>query len=65
MIQVNGDAMEWQEGLTVLDVLVRRNFRFPLLIITVNGELVQPKAYDSTAITDGAEVQVMHLMSGG
>ena len=39
--------------------------RFPLLIITVNGELVQPKAYDSTLVPDGAEVQVVHLMSGG
>ncbi|MDP2876654.1 MAG: sulfur carrier protein ThiS [Holophaga sp.] len=65
MIQVNGDGMEWQDGLTVRGVLVHRNFRFPLLIITVNGELVQPKAYDSTLVPDGAEVQVVHLMSGG
>lgn len=65
MIQVNGDGMEWNEGLTVREVLVRRNFRFPLLIITVDGELVQPKAYDATIIPDGADVQVVHMMSGG
>lgn len=65
MIQINGDGMEWQDGLTVRGVLVYRNFRFPLLIITVNGELVQPKAYDETLVPDGAEVQVVHLMSGG
>ncbi len=65
MIQVNGDGMEWQDGLTVRGVLVYRNFRFPLLIITVNGELIQPKAYDTTLVPDEAEVQVIHLMSGG
>ncbi|MBK8791724.1 MAG: sulfur carrier protein ThiS [Holophaga sp.] len=65
MIHVNGDAMEWKEGLTVREVLVRRNFRFPLLIITVDGELVQPKAYETTTIPDAADVQVVHMMSGG
>lgn len=65
MIQVNGEAMAWREGLTVHDVLVARNFRFPLLIITVDGELVAPKAYEGTLVPDGAELQVMHLMSGG
>ena len=65
MIKVNGEGMEWGEGLTVLDVLVKRNYRFPLLIITVDGELVHPKAYEATAIADGAVVQVVHMMSGG
>lgn len=65
MIHVNGDAMEWNEGLTVREVLVRRNFRFPLLIITINGELVQPKEYETATIPDAADVQVVHLMSGG
>lgn len=65
MIKVNGESMEWREGLTVLDVLVKRNFRFPMLIITLDGELVQPKAYDATSIADGTDVQVIHMMSGG
>jgi sulfur carrier protein len=65
MITVNGDGMAWREGLTVRDVLLHRNFCFPLLIINVNDALIQPKAYDATTIPDGADVQVIHLMSGG
>ena len=65
MIQVNGDAMEWQAGLTVRDVLEKRNYRFPLLIISINGEWVDPNDYKTTIIPDAADVQVMHMISGG
>lgn len=65
MIQVNGDPMAWQAGMTVLDVLRARNFKFPLLIITVDGTFVAKKDYPTTAVPDGAEVKVVHLISGG
>ncbi|MGV8041026.1 MAG: sulfur carrier protein ThiS [Thermoanaerobaculaceae bacterium] len=65
MIQVNGDPLAWREGMTVRDVIVARNFKFPLLIVTVNGHLVPRDAYDTTTVPDGATVRVLHLMSGG
>jgi len=65
MIVVNGESMEWHPGLTVRDVLKNRNYRFPLLVVSINGELVQPKEYDVTVIDDGADVQAIHMLSGG
>jgi thiamine biosynthesis protein ThiS len=65
MIRVNGDAMEWREGMTVRDVLVARNYKFPLIIVTVNGHLVRREAYDTTVVPDEATVRALHLMSGG
>lgn len=65
MITVNGDKLEWTEGMTVRDVLKARNYKFPLLIIKVDDALVQPKAYDATPVPDGAVVSVVHLLSGG
>lgn len=65
MIRVNGDPLEWREGMTVRDVIVARNYRFPLLIVTVDGRLVPREAYDVTPVPDGATVRVLHLMSGG
>jgi sulfur carrier protein len=65
MILVNEEPLDWQEGLTVRDVLKARNYRFPMLIIHVNDELVQKPDYDTTTIPDGAVVQVIHLISGG
>lgn len=65
MIRVNGDEVSWREGLTVREMLADRNYRFPLLIVTVNGEWVAPADYDRVAIPDGADVQAIHMMSGG
>lgn len=65
MIRVNGDALEWREGMTVRDVLVARNYKFPLIIVTIDSHLVRREAYDATVVPDGANVRVVHLMSGG
>lgn len=65
MITVNGDPQAHTPGMTVRDVLKARGFVFPLLVIKVNGTLVAREAFDTTPVPDGAEVQVLHLMSGG
>ena len=65
MIQVNDDPLAWQEGMTVLDLLRAKNFKFPLLIISIDGTFVPKAAYAQTAVPDGADVKVVHLLSGG
>lgn len=65
MIQVNGDPLEWTDGMTVRDILTLKRFTFPMLVITVNDQVVERRQYDSTQVPDGANVKVVHLMSGG
>jgi sulfur carrier protein len=65
MIQVNGDPLDWKDGMTVRDVLTLRRFTFPMLVITVNERVVERRFYNTTTIPDGANVKVVHLMSGG
>lgn len=65
MIKVNGEPLDWQDGLTVRGVLRARNYRFPLLVVTINDVLVSRPNYDTTEVPDGADVKVIHLMSGG
>ncbi len=65
MIRVNEDPLEWYDGMTVMDVLRARNFKFPLLIVTIDGVFVPRSGYPRAAIPDGAEVKVVHLISGG
>jgi thiamine biosynthesis protein ThiS len=65
MIQVNGDPLEWTDGMTVRDVLTLKRYTFPMLVITVNDNVIERRAYDTTTIPDGANVKVVHLMSGG
>ena len=65
MITVNGDPSPHKAGMTVRDLLKEKSFVFPLLVVRINGKLVSREQYDAEQIPDDAEVQVLHLMSGG
>jgi sulfur carrier protein len=65
MIQVNGEPLAWQEDMTIRDVLIARKYIFPMLIITMNGTLVARRDYEITRVPDQADLQIVHLMSGG
>jgi sulfur carrier protein len=65
MISVNGEPLGHTPGMTVADVLKARNFIFRMLAVSVNGELVPRKAYEKIVVPDGADVQVIHMISGG
>ena len=65
MIQVNGESLEWHEGMTVRDVLTAKKYIFPMIIITMDGAMVSRSDYDKTSVSDSATLQVVHLLSGG
>jgi len=66
MIRINDrEEIEWQEGLTVSDLLERLNFNYPYIIVTIDGEVVPPEEYDSRTIADGSQVRLTHLIAGG
>ncbi|MCK9421376.1 MAG: sulfur carrier protein ThiS [Bacteroidales bacterium] len=53
------------ESMTVSELLKVKNFTFRMLIIKINGSLVKKTEYETTRISDGDEVHVLHLISGG
>jgi sulfur carrier protein len=65
MITVNGDPLEWRDGMTVADILKARNYIFRMIAVQIDGELVKRAAYDKARVPDGADVQVIHMISGG
>lgn len=65
MILVNGEPLEWKAGMTVADILKIRNYIFRMLVVQVNGELVKRGAYAHAVVPDGANVEVIHMISGG
>lgn len=53
------------ERISVSDLLRQKNFTFKMLVIKLNGKLVQKSEYDTTFVHDGDEIHVLHLISGG
>ena len=67
MIIVNDGKyeIEWQEGMTVNSLLKICKFTFPMIVVSVNGEVVPKSEYGTTRIEDNDEVKVIHLIAGG
>jgi len=51
--------------MTVRDVLRALNFTFPMLVISINGEIVPKEEWDTRQVQDGDDVRVMHMIAGG
>ena len=60
----NTEIIEAQ-SLTVDELLKLKNFTFKMLIIKINGKLVPKDQYFHTSISEGDDVNVLHLISGG
>jgi sulfur carrier protein len=65
MLRVNDTPLEFEDGMTVRDILRRRNYVWRMIAVYVNGELVPRGAYDTRQVPDGAEVKVIHQIAGG
>jgi sulfur carrier protein len=64
-ITVNGNVIDWEENMTITGVLKKMNYTFRMLVIKIDGTLVRRADYDTTSVPDGADVEVIHLISGG
>lgn len=66
MIMVNNrDKLQWHEGMTVQDVLDAMRYKFSLIIVTINGEIVPKDDYETQQVPDDADVKAIHIMHGG
>jgi thiamine biosynthesis protein ThiS len=65
MIHVNEIAVNWKKGMTVQDALDAMNYDFAHIMVTINGEVISEKEFDSHQIPDGADVRAIHIFHGG
>lgn len=65
MISVNGDKVEFHSKESISSLLKRLGFIFPLLVVRINGKLIERKHYDRVFIEEEDAIDVVHLMSGG
>ena len=64
-LEVNGKEVEFVEGETISQLIKRMNFVFPLIVVKIDGQLVKKPAFETTKFQDGANIQIIHLISGG
>ncbi|MCD4817577.1 MAG: sulfur carrier protein ThiS [Candidatus Cloacimonetes bacterium] len=64
-ITLNNNPFEWKEYLTITEILKIKNYTFRMLIVKINGTLIKKDMYDKTIVPNGADVKIIHLISGG
>ena len=66
MIRVNGEEMPWRDGMSVQDILDAKNYTFKMIAVWVNDEPVERREdYCAALVPEGANVEVIHMISGG
>ena len=64
-ITVNTAPLAWEQGMTISNVLEKRRYTFKMLIVKIDGKLIKKENWQTHVIPQGADVNVIHLMSGG
>ena len=64
-VDVNGEVVAFVKDETISELLARMNYIFPMLVVVVDGKVVQETDFGSTKFEDGAKIEVIHLTSGG
>ncbi|MBU1023022.1 sulfur carrier protein ThiS [bacterium] len=65
MIKINDMEIEWRDGMTIQDAMNEVKFSFPLVVVSVNDEIIPQKELPKFVLQDGDKVEVLHLTSGG
>ena len=65
MISVNGNDIEWKEGMTISDVFKAMGYDYALIMVSVDDEFVSQEEYETWRIKDHSDVRMMHLCHGG
>lgn len=66
MIRVNEQyTVEYHPGMTVQNVLDALSFSFKMIVVKIDGQVVLRRDFATTLVPDGADMQAIHLISGG
>jgi sulfur carrier protein len=66
VIRINAQyEVEYRPGMTVQDVLDALKFSFRMIVVKIDGVVVLKRDFATTEVPDGADMQAIHLISGG
>jgi len=65
-INLNNTKTEFDKSeMSIAEILEEKNFTFKMLVIKLNGLLIEKGNYAQTIVKEGDNLMVLHLISGG
>ena len=63
---VKGKETNFNEGLTVSQLLVEQNVKMPDMVsVEINGQILRRTAFETTTLKDDDKVEFLYFMGGG
>jgi len=54
-----------QSELSIQQIMNIKNYTFKMLVVKLNGKVIEKSNFDSTIVKDGDNLIILHLISGG
>ena len=65
-LTIAGEKKEFEEGITVQKLIELENVEMPLYVtVSLNEELIDSGAKETTILKDGDEIEFLYFMGGG
>ena len=65
MVTVNNAPHPFSPGMTIKSLLEEKNYVFPMLVVKLNGTVVEDDDFAVTKVNDGDDVKAIHVFAGG
>lgn len=64
-VQINGNAREVSEGLTLSDLIAELSLAPERIAIERNQQVVRRDEWPNTIVADGDRIEIVHFVGGG
>ncbi len=64
-VTINGKATELSDIKSIADLIRERGLKTSLVAVEQNGNIVPRSEFESKAVEDGDELEIVHFVGGG
>jgi len=65
IIKLNNRPYPHKNEMTIASLMAENNFDFPSIIVKINDELIDEEEWSNTTVSEGDNVEIIHLFGGG
>lgn len=64
-MKVNGEEKQFEDGITITELLEKMNFNMERVVVEVDKEIVPKSDYNNKKLHDCSEIEVISFVGGG
>ena len=64
-MRVNGEDFDFQESLTLVKLLEQKGCLIDRVAVELNGEVVPKNSYETIALAEGDNIEIVSFVGGG